>query len=418
MSRTLDDFIAEARDVPLDRAVALVGANLRKTGGEMVGPCPVCGGKDRFSVNYQKNVWHCRGKGGGGDSLALAAYKFGHDLTSRPGLLAACADLLGRPVPDPAQGETAGERDARLDRLAEAAKNRAASQEAKAREQETFRARERTRAIGIWEGARPGIAGTPVEHYLRLRTGFSGPLPARAVKSLRFWPEQSYWHGLDDRGAPACIHTGPAMIAPFIDPDGQITGCHITWIDLDNGPKFRPALFDVNQPSPPLPAKKMRGHKKGSLIPVSGEMAAPRWMAGEGIETVFAFGAFEGFRDDTFYCATGDLGNMAGPADPATSTTHPELKKADSKGRLMPVRVASPLPAPNLADGEAFMVAAHVEKLILLADGDSELHATASGMARAKLRLARPGLSIDIWWPPAGSDFADAILKAFQRGPS
>ncbi len=37
-------------------------------------------------------------------------------------------------------------------------------------------------------------------------------------------------------------------------------------------------------------------------------------VVGEGIETVLGFARFDGFRADTFYCAAGDLGNLAGKA--------------------------------------------------------------------------------------------------------
>jgi hypothetical protein len=45
------------------------GAQLRKSSGEFVGPCPVCGtGYDRFAINARKGCFNCRvcGKGGRG----------------------------------------------------------------------------------------------------------------------------------------------------------------------------------------------------------------------------------------------------------------------------------------------------------------------------------------------------------------
>jgi hypothetical protein len=38
---------------------------------EWAGPCPVCVGEDRFSVNTKKQVWNCRGCGKGGGVIAL-----------------------------------------------------------------------------------------------------------------------------------------------------------------------------------------------------------------------------------------------------------------------------------------------------------------------------------------------------------
>jgi hypothetical protein len=38
---------------------------------ERAGPCPVCGGRDRFSVNVRKQVFNCRGCQIGGDVIKL-----------------------------------------------------------------------------------------------------------------------------------------------------------------------------------------------------------------------------------------------------------------------------------------------------------------------------------------------------------
>jgi hypothetical protein len=38
-------------------------ARLKKTGGEWTGPCPRCGGRDRFSISPSKGLWNCRGCG-------------------------------------------------------------------------------------------------------------------------------------------------------------------------------------------------------------------------------------------------------------------------------------------------------------------------------------------------------------------
>ena len=64
------ELIERARETDI-LAVAQRYASLKRAGGrnskEFVGPCPVCGGDDRFAVNSKKQKWHCRGcsKGGG-----------------------------------------------------------------------------------------------------------------------------------------------------------------------------------------------------------------------------------------------------------------------------------------------------------------------------------------------------------------
>jgi DNA primase len=67
--------IAQRTDI---LTVAQRFGGLRHIGaGEYAGPCPVCGGKDRFSVNTKKQLWNCRGCSKGGDALSLAQHAGG-----------------------------------------------------------------------------------------------------------------------------------------------------------------------------------------------------------------------------------------------------------------------------------------------------------------------------------------------------
>jgi hypothetical protein len=43
------------------------------------GPCPLCGGRDRFGVNIKKQLWNCRGCSKGGDVIALVQFIDGCD---------------------------------------------------------------------------------------------------------------------------------------------------------------------------------------------------------------------------------------------------------------------------------------------------------------------------------------------------
>lgn len=409
----IDDFIAEARRVDLETVFAIVGGVAGKVrGGEHVGPCPACGGRDRFSINFSKNVWFCRQYDGGrgGDGLQLVAHVHDFDLNRRADLLAACSVILGRPVPDGGELETEEERQARLARI-EARRSEAARKRAEA---EDHAARQRERAIsqgrGFWMRGLDA-EGTVVEAYLKARTG-ARTLPGGIWENIRYLPSHGYKHGLDERGYEKEIHCGPAMVAPMVDLNGHVTGCHQTWIDMDRPPKYRPLLVeervdkDGKEHQEILPTKKMRGHKKGSIIPILGGLEADRWMVGEGIETVLTLAAVEQFRADTFYAAAGDLGNIAGPADPRSAFDHPTLKKQDARGRLRPVKVAGPVPKPG-SETDCFQLAPGVKELVLLADGDSEFIMTAAAMARAEARLKREGLSILVLWPPEGTDWAD-----------
>ena len=69
------DLIQSAKDVRVeDIAAARGGLNLRRSGAQLIGPCPLCGGTDRFAINTKKQVWHCRGCVKGGDGIKLVQH--------------------------------------------------------------------------------------------------------------------------------------------------------------------------------------------------------------------------------------------------------------------------------------------------------------------------------------------------------
>jgi hypothetical protein len=61
-----EDELHEARSVSVLETAEKFGAQLKRSGREYVGPCPVCGGHDRFSIQTEKNVFNCRGCPAGG----------------------------------------------------------------------------------------------------------------------------------------------------------------------------------------------------------------------------------------------------------------------------------------------------------------------------------------------------------------
>jgi hypothetical protein len=60
MSDRYYELINAAKAVRTEDELARRGIKLRRVGGEMVGPCPLCGGKDRFAINLAKQKWNCR----------------------------------------------------------------------------------------------------------------------------------------------------------------------------------------------------------------------------------------------------------------------------------------------------------------------------------------------------------------------
>jgi hypothetical protein len=423
MSAAIDAYIEEARKVTIEDVFALAGGDIslmKKRIDEFVGPCPVphCGGKDRFSINFAKGLWHCRGceGGSGGDGFKLMANVHGFNLKTQVGLLGVCQEITGKAPPDASESETEEERVQRLERNALRRQQAEADRSAQDKDENRHREFAINQGRGFWLNARDA-EGSPVEAYLKLRTG-ANAIPARVWENLKFAPRHSYTNGKDDRGHEIEIHCGPAMIAPMVSLDGKILGCHRTWIDLSScDAKFRPVLSVINARGEreDLVTKKMRGHKKGSIIPICGDLEARRWICGEGIETTSFIAGRDGWRSDTFYFAAGDIGNMAGPADAKSSFNHPTARHIGNDGKSRPVKVAGPVPKPA-SEADAFQLPPHVELLVLLADGDSEQVFTLSSMARAVARLTRPGLDIAVWWPPEGMDWGDvADLVASEK---
>lgn len=418
MSTVIDEFIAEARKVDLETVAAICNVSVKRRGRgkarsneELSGPCPRCGGKDRFSINFGKGLWNCGHIGGaGGDGLALVGHCQDLDLRQRDQFLEACAVILGREIPAGGERESEEDRAARVARLAILKASADAEAEQRAADDNSFRQKAIEKGRGFYVRA-VDARGSAVADYLRFRTGFV--MPDSVFDHLRLSPQHGYWGGRDERGFAMELHSGPAQIAPCIAADGSVTGCHETWIDLSRGPKYRPDM-GLDDSGLPRPTKKMQGSVKGTLIPICGDLSARRWVGGEGIENVAAVAGAERFRHDTFYFAAGSLGNLAGPADPASGFTHPTLKKADKDGHLRAVRVAGIVPKPE-SQGDAAFVLDHVECLVFVCDGDSEPVATAAAIARARNRHRRDGRIILDWWPPRGRDWAGAILEGLQQ---
>jgi putative DNA primase/helicase len=135
------DILAMAQDL---------GARLKRVGAnELAGPCPVCGGSDRFGVNTRKQLWHCRGCDKGGDVIALVHHVEGVGFREAVEMLAGETSLILRPPPprlrNPDPGESAR--------------------------------RQHEKARWLWAQRKP-LAGSIAETYLREVRGYGGSLPA------------------------------------------------------------------------------------------------------------------------------------------------------------------------------------------------------------------------------------------------
>ncbi|CAO4162663.1 Zinc finger CHC2-type domain-containing protein [Methylorubrum populi] len=396
-SAAYDDWVAEARAVPMEAVVAQLGTRLKRRGAESVGPCPVCGGRDRFGVNHRKQLFHCRGSGEGGDVIALTRYLQG---CSFP---VACEILTGRPPPGRVEGETAEQRAEREAALAKRAAARAKLTAEKEEEEARFRERERKRCWEIWEAAAE-LPGTPAEAYLRLR-GLEAP-PGAPLRCALDHP--LYADGGRDA---AIVHRGPALVAKVRGPNGRFAGLHATWIDV-SAPKGKVLVPDADGEW--VPAKKVRGSARGGHIPLVLCQDPAVLVLGEGIETVLSVWralVATGWPDlgRTAFWAAYSLGNMAGPA--TETVRHPTLKCFDKLGRARAAKV--PGPFPDLTR-PGIVLPPSVTRLHLLGDGDSDRFTTETAMKRAgrRYRAARPDLDVLLSWAPEGGDFNDILMGA------
>jgi putative DNA primase/helicase len=74
-------LIEQARSVPVETVIAERGVRLRGT-DDRRGPCPRCGGEDRFSVHVKKQVFLCRGCGAKGGVMDLTMFLDGSDFAT------------------------------------------------------------------------------------------------------------------------------------------------------------------------------------------------------------------------------------------------------------------------------------------------------------------------------------------------
>jgi hypothetical protein len=383
-----DDRLVRARAVRVLEELERRGVKLRRSGGEFIGPCPVCGGDDRFAVNARKNLFHCRKSGAGGDAIALVTYLDGCDF------LAAVELLTGEGRP------------ASTARLADRGPGLRRDDDNQYRKREIARARE------IWDGAGDRAVA---EAYLAWR-GITLPRGAkvRGASALAYYHEPADSAG--GRGRAERIYEGPAMVAAIAGNDGAFLGVHLTWIDPRiliagwAGPSSGKAEIAAPDTGEICDAKKMRGSARAGHIHLGGPAAPARLVIGEGIETtgsvLMAMLEDEGeaLLEACAFWAGLSLGNIGGRA--LASVRHPALKRIDKLGRARAQQV--PGPYPLMEDSRpALMPPASAMDVLTLADGDSDRFTAAMHHARAGARWAAPGRTVRTAWAPEGQDFND-----------
>lgn len=387
-SNAMHAFVDEARAVPIDSEVARRNLRLKRTGAELVGPCPVCGGDDRFGINLRKGVFNCRGSGNGGDVIALVEYLDATDF------IGACETLTGRKAP---KGESRGPDEAEIARREAARLAAAAGRE---RGEIDYREQERARMRRFWNEALPIVVGSPVARYLARRG-----LPIPGVPSLRGLADHPYFENNRE------IWRGPAMIAAIVGPDGVFRGGHVTWIDPETFGKAEIVDMETGEI---LKAKKVRGSMSGNHIALSVAPGARRLVIGEGIETVLSVRHALAERKpaewmaETLFWSSISLGNLGGKA--TETVFHPTEIRIDTRGAKRRVKVPGPA-ALDDPEKPALMPPDEIDEIVLLGDGDSDHFTTDLVLQRAAARWVRPDRAILAAWAPAEADFND-ILRA------
>ena len=365
-------------------------------GHDRAGPCPCCGGTDRFSINVPKNVFNCRKCGISGEgviSLVMA--------TEHVEFVRACEIVTGRSAADP------------VDEQKMAELRRRAEREARARDADAAAYRERARKDAhhhIWKRGIPvDLAGSQIVHdYLERRAidlGELGPIGVLRAHPELSWTEEWVNPDTGNKGWRT-LHTGPAMLAAVQMADGRFGAVHMTWIDLgrDKGKLILPP----DETGKPRPSKKVRGIKKGGAIRLFTPPGARRIVMGEGIETTLT-PLVHAREPDTAYWAGVDLGNMAGKALRVDGTMIHDQ--------------------PDLDDVDCFLPPDWCEELVYLGEGDdASVHSREKclrGLRRAlwmrnEACKGQPGLPPlkGTYVPPpgAGEDLNDVAIAELREG--
>jgi hypothetical protein len=92
MSRLSDERLAKARQVDFATILHERGIRLLGRWPNLCGPCPQCGGRDRFGVNLKKQVFNCRiCRARGGGPIDFVMFLDGCDFSGAVEVLAGAA---------------------------------------------------------------------------------------------------------------------------------------------------------------------------------------------------------------------------------------------------------------------------------------------------------------------------------------
>lgn len=401
------DWIDRAHAVPLLDVAQKLGAKLKRSGVEWTGPCPNCGGTDRFSINTKLRVWNCRGAEGGASVIDLVMHARGC------GFVDAVEIVTGENRPDRSRDETPEERaqreQARAEREARLADQRRVDEE----EAAAKRRRDEEAVADVLRRAGP-IGATQAEAYLRERLG---QVPSRRLTGdLRFVPDLDYWGYAETQAEyfarrpdldpkkhqqpKVLLATLPAMVAPARNVAGVATGVHQTYMKADRPEKWKP-IGDVTRNR----AKKMRGDVKGCMVRLG--MIGETLCIGEGIEKTFGWHALGCGPEDVTIASALSLGNLAGSC--TGTVDHPTARDPET-GR--PVKVGNGIPD---MERPGVILPPDVKSVIIIVDSTSEPIMTRAKALTAARRFRAEGRLVTLQMSPPGRDFDEVALAQWAE---
>ncbi|ARL91585.1 DUF7146 domain-containing protein [Burkholderia pseudomallei] len=150
------------------------------------GPCPLCGGRDRWRFDDKgRGTWYCT-HDGAGDGISLLQKLKGWDFKETARQIEAIIGVVPKSTP-----------------------------------RHEFTDEQKRQALRkAWKESRPVTKGDPVWTYLNRRTGVE-----EVSSAIRFHPNLRY----------DATRSFPAMLATVTMPDGKASTMHRTWLDGEGG---------------------------------------------------------------------------------------------------------------------------------------------------------------------------------------
>ncbi|MEP4195967.1 MAG: hypothetical protein ABJL99_10070 [Aliishimia sp.] len=374
--RAVDAAIEECRAKPIEDVIDALCLTMEEKSGWFSGPCPECGGENRFNIKSEDGGFFCRkgcaAKGAGPIDLVM--------VVKRLEFLPAVQWLFGDLPTEVDEAELERRRQLRE----QTDRDRAAKKQ-------KYREQARRAAISIWQrGAR--MDREPVREYLSRRGITREQLPSLPI-CLRFIADHPYVvsRKVDGKLQAVTMHRGDAMIAAIQAPDNRLICTHQTWFDLSK-PNLKPDIIWNDKPER---NKLTRGSQTRAAIRLVTPRHFDTLVMAEGIETTLtaAIAWPEILGPNTAYWSGISLQHLAG-----------KMVKVDGK-RCSGV--------PRMDDPDGFVPPPYVKRLIFIQDADSEPVSTkallSSGLQRAMAFV--PGLECQIVPAPSGSDLNDVLVS-------